>query len=220
MNCKAQAPMACATTHAPVATQGAKALLQPGLAPWPFWHPFSSSWGGFPLFTTAFLRHKAMQKYQTRACSLSHLYNFFFNTQCRQISILLNWHQKECLKVNKELCLQSGSLCLWNKCLFSLRFVAPGDKSHFGQRTQTEIYGMDSSVTWWANVSIPPPILFNNWTFTVQSLPESGFLIKTTLRRKGPNLHTGNFFLLGCTFAITASLSLSEHASDIMSQRN
>lgn len=152
--------------------------------------------------------------------SPSHLCNFFLNNQCRQISILLNWHQKECLKVNKELCLQSVFLFLWNKCLFSLPFVPPGDKCHFGQRTQTEIYGMDSSVTWWANVSIPPPILFNNWTLTVQSLPEFGFLIKATLRRKGPNLHTGIFFLLGCTFGITDSLTLSEHAADIMSQRN
>lgn len=161
MNSKAWAPMACATTHVPVAIQGATALLLSGLSPWPFWHPFSSSWGGFPLLTTAFLQHKAMQKYQTRACSVSQppVQLFFLNKQCRQISILLNWHQKECLKVNKELCLQSGFLCLWNKC--------PGDKSHFGQRTQTEINGMGSSVTWWADVSIQPPILFNNWIFTV-----------------------------------------------------
>lgn len=33
MNCEAQASMACATTHAPEATEGATALLQPGLAP-------------------------------------------------------------------------------------------------------------------------------------------------------------------------------------------
>lgn len=65
---------------------------------------------------------------------LRHLCNFFFfflNNQCRQISILLSWHQNEHLKVNKGLHLQSGSLCLRNKCLFSLSFVGSSDKSHF-----------------------------------------------------------------------------------------
>lgn len=92
MNCKAQASMACATTHAPRATQGATALLIPGLALCPFWHSLSSSWGGFPLFTTDFLQHKAMQKYQKGACSVSQppVQLFFLNKQCRQISIVLN----------------------------------------------------------------------------------------------------------------------------------
>lgn len=152
---------------------------------------------------------------------LSHLCKFFFNTTNAdkfQYSLtdtrrsVWRWTKGYVFKVVLCACgINVSSLySLWSQVI----------KTTFGQRTQTEIYGMDSSVTWWANVSIPPPILFNNWTFTVQSLLESGFLIKATLQRKGPNLHTGIFFLPGCTFVIAASLNLSEHVSDIMSQRN
>lgn len=116
-----------------MAAQGAVALLQLGLAPWPLWCLFPCPWGEFPLFSADVLQLKLLQNYWTRACSASDtcVIFFFLNNQCRQISILLSWHQNEHLKVNKGLHLQSGFLCLRNKCLFSLSFVGSSDKSHF-----------------------------------------------------------------------------------------
>lgn len=96
------------------------------------------------------------------------------------------------------------ALCACGMNVSSLYLLwSPAIRATFGQRTQTEIYWMDSSEIRWANASIPPPILFNNWTFTVQSLLVPSFLIKATLWRKCTNFHTGISFLPG-----TSSLQL------------
>lgn len=55
----------------------------------------------------------------------------FLNNQCRRISILLPWPQNEVSRRTKGYAFKVVSLCLWNKSLFSLIFVGPGNKSHF-----------------------------------------------------------------------------------------
>lgn len=108
-------------THKPAATwTGTMTTVVPITFPLE-WVPTVCSW----LLATLTVTEKW---YKDFCLSFTSVIYIFLN---RQISILLNWHQNECLKVNKGLQLQSGSLCLWNECLFTLSFVVPSDKSHF-----------------------------------------------------------------------------------------